>query len=350
MFLKRKKMIKLGPKGKVQARPRNRVGLDIGSRVIKILEVSTTPDKSILVGLGIKSAPEHSSAAFRDTIKSLAEESKISSKDVNIAVSGPSVIVRFITMPKMKVEELKGAIKFEAEKYIPFNINDCIIDFQVIGKEDRENKLNILLVAVKRDSVMERIALVESCGFSVEVVDVDAFALANSFMMNFPSPEPDKTAALINIGATLTNLTIAKNGIIYLVRDMPIGSKDFDAAIAKYLDVDEKAAEAIKIDPKDKLKDIAVCQKGVFNNLVDEMRLPFSYYENQSGRGVEEIYLSGGGSALAGLDDMFQDAFGAKPIFWDPLKCLDIASSPLNQTIMDGMKSSFAIAAGLALR
>ncbi|MFA6609926.1 MAG: type IV pilus assembly protein PilM [Candidatus Omnitrophota bacterium] len=341
-------MIKLGQKGKAQPRPKNRVGLDIGSRSVKILEVSNIPGRSVLSGLGMKNLPEHSSAALCDTIKSIIEESKISSKDVNIAVAGPSVIVRFITMPKMKEEELKGAIKFEAEKHIPFNINDCIIDFQVIGKEDRENKLNVLLVAVKKAAVEERLALVESCGLSVEVVDVDAFALANSFVTNFPSTEPDKTAALVNIGATFTNLTITKNGMIYLVRDMPIGSKDFDAAIAKCLSMDEKAAAAIKIDPKDKLKDIAACVRGVFNNLVDEMRLPFSYYENQSGRGVEEIYVSGGGSALTGLDEMIQDVFGAKPIFWDPLKCFDTSS--LNTPITDEMKRSFAIAAGLALR
>jgi len=340
-----------GGKGKGQAKPKNRVGLDIGNSAVKILEISTVSDKSKLVALGIKKIQDQSKESLANAIKNLTEESKVTSKNAIISISGSNVIVRFVLMPKMTDDELKSAIKFEAEKFIPFNINDCVLGFQTLRKEERENKLSVLLVAAKKGYIEERIALVESCGFSVSIVDVDSFALANSFTMNMPKPDPDKTYALLNIGAKVTSLSILKNGMIYLVRDMPTGSRDIDIAISKSLGVDAKAAEEIKLNPPaEKAEEAANCAKTVFNNLVDEMRLPFSYYENQFGKGVDDIYISGGGSALAGIEDMFQDAFGSKPIFWNPTQFLDTSSLGAGKDMLDKMNQTFAISAGLAIR
>jgi len=343
-------MLNIGNK-KGQAKARNRVGLDIGSYSIKMVEVAVSQEKPRLLGMGIKDIPGRTRDTLPDSIKALAAEARIASKAVNISVSGSAVIVRFISMPRMTDEELKSAIKFEAEKFIPFNINDCIIDFQMLRKNERENKIDVLLAAAKREYIEERIAVVEASGFSVEVVDVDSFAISNAFFANYPAADPDKSFALLNIGASLSNLSIVKNGIIYLVRDMVIGSKDFDAAIVKSLGIDAKASEEIKLKPRGvQAQEALACAKGVFNTLVDEMKLPFSYYENQCGRGVDEIYLSGGGAALAGLEDMFQDAFGSKPIPLDPTQFLDLTSSAIDRSLFDRSKSALAVSLGLALR
>lgn len=327
------------------------VGLDIGSHTIKVLEISNIPEKPKLAAIGMKRITGQSKESTVDAIKQLAGQARISLKDINISVSGPAVIVRFITMPKMTKEDLSSAIRFEAEKFIPFNINDCITDFQILRKDDHENKLEILLVAVKKEYVEERIRLVEAAGFSVRVVDIDSFALANAFAMNFIKADPDRTSALINIGYSLSTLSIVKSGMPYLVRDMPIGARDFDSAIAKELAVDQGTAEAMRANPpQDKAKEIIDSARLVFNNLVDEMRLPFSYYENQCGKSIDEIYLSGGGTELTGLDEMFQEAFGAKPVRWNPLQSLDKSAAGLDREIVDKMNHSFAVSTGLALR
>ncbi|MBI4974982.1 MAG: pilus assembly protein PilM [Candidatus Omnitrophica bacterium] len=104
------------------ARPKNKAGLDIGSYAIKIVEISQGPEKATLVGLGSRKVRGLPKEALADSIKALAEEALVSAKDLNISVSGPSVIVRLISMPKMTSEDLKGAIRFEAEKFIPFDI------------------------------------------------------------------------------------------------------------------------------------------------------------------------------------------------------------------------------------
>lgn len=334
---------------KFHSKPKNRAGLDLGSSAIKLLEIENLQDKPLLTKIGLKALADSSKETLIDTVKSLMDEIKLTTKEVNIAVSGPSTIVRFVSMPKMREDELKGAIKFEAEKYIPFTIDDCLVDYQVLKKDDKENKLDMLLVAVKKELVMDKIAIAQECGLDVGIVDVDTFALANSFLKNFASYDADKTAALLNIGASLTNVSIVRGGILCFSRDVSIGGSDFTSAISKSLNIDMKSAESLKISAKDKMQEVANCTKSTLNNLIDEMRLSFSYYENQSGRGIDEIYISGGASGLAGLEAAFHEAFESKPFLLDPLQFID-TSAAQNIELVKTMGRSFAVASGLAVR
>ena len=337
-------------KSKFQSKPKSRVGLDLGNSSVKMLEIENIGDKPVLSRIGLKTLTGASKETLIESVKSLVEELKLSTKETNISVSGPSTIVRFVSMPNMREDELKSAIKFEAEKYIPFAIDDCIVDYQVLRKDGKENKLDTLLVAVKKELVLDRISIAEESGLNVGIVDIDTFALANSFLRNFDKHDADKTAALINIGANLTNVSITREGILCFSRDVAIGGSDFSLAISKGLNIDPKAAEDIKIAPGDKTQEMINCTKNIINNLVDEMKLSFSYYENQSGRGIDEIYISGGTSYLAGLEDSLHEAFESKPFLWDPLQFLDISKVSQNAVFSNKMNRSFAVAAGLAIR
>lgn len=333
-----------------RAKSKNKIGLDIGSSSVKMLEISGSAEKNSLISLGMKKASNAVHEALVDTIRSLAEEIKVTAKEANISLSGPSVIVRFVSMPKMRDDELKGAVGFEAEKYIPFAIKDCIIDHQVLKRNGAENKIDILLVAAKKDFVLDRIAIVEESGFNVGVIDVDIFALANCYLKNFPAPEAGRTAALLNIGAKFTNVGIMRDGALNFARDIAIGSNHFDQALSKALGLDIKTAEDVKLSPKEKLAAVVSCIKNAASNLLEEIRLSFSYYENQSGRSIDEIHISGGSAGLAGLEDLFQEAFAIKPRFLDPLQFLDKSAGSFDPNLISAAKSSFAIAAGLALR
>lgn len=343
-------MLNFDIKNKFRPKPKNRVGLDLGSSAVKMLEIETAGDKSVLTRIGLKKLADPSRQTLIESVKSLSEELKLSTREVNISVSGPSVIVRFVSMPKMREDELKGAIRFEAEKYIPFAIDDCIIDYQVLKKNDKENKLDMLLVAVKKELILEKIAIIEECGLNASLVDTDTFAVANSFLRNFDQHDRDKAVALINIGASMTNVSIAHNGILCFSRDVAIGGSDFTTAISKSLNIDLAGAEDIKITPANKLQDVINCTRSMAQNFLDEMRLSFSYYENQSGRSIDEVYLSGGASCLAGLEAAFQEAFESKPFLWDPLKFLDLSRISQNADLAKKMGVSFAVAAGLAVR
>ncbi|MDP2929255.1 MAG: type IV pilus assembly protein PilM [Candidatus Omnitrophota bacterium] len=335
---------------KSQSKSKNKVGLDIGSFSVKMVEIAASGENLSLVCLGTKRASIAVREPLIEAIKSLSSEIKITAKEVAISVSGPSVIVRFVSMPKMRDDELKSAIRFEAEKYIPFAINDCVIDYQILRKNEKDGKFEILLVAVKKDFVMSRISVVEDCGYSVSVVDVDTFAIANAFIKSLSQSSAGKTVALLNIGSTFTNVGIIRDQVLRFSRDIAIGGDDFNQVIAKSLGIDAKASEDVKLSPKEHLQDMITCTKGVVNNLLEETRLSLSYYENQCGRGVDEICISGGSSGMPGMEALFQDAFESKPVFWDPLSFLDKSNSSLDTAFIEKAKSSFAVAAGLALR
>lgn len=328
-------------------KPTSRVGLDIGAYAVKIVEISNSGDNAKLVGMGLGKVKERSREAISELIKSLLAESNISANDVAISVSGASVIVRLLSLPNMSETDLKGAIRFEAEKFIPFNMNDCIVDFQILRKIDKENKLEILLAAAKKDYIEERVAIAEGAGLSVNAVCIDSFALTNCFVKNFPSFEKDRAIALVNIGSTFTNLSILKDNTIYFTRDVSIGGGDITALISKALNIDMASAEETKLLPKEKAVDMMSLAKPVLNNLSDEIRLSFSYYENQYGRNVDDIYISGGSRNFTGLEDHFQEVFGTRPKSWDPFQFLDKESS---RGVADDVKGSFAVALGLTLR
>ena len=329
----------------------SRLAVDIGGSLVKVLQTSGPADRPVVTAIGSRNITGLPANAISDELKSLAAESHISLKDASISLSGPSVIVRFISLPKMDEAALKGAIRYEAEKFIPYSISDCIIDFQTLRRDEKENKISILLVAAKKELVRARIAIVEGAGFSVKTVDVDCFALANAFLKNHPSTDPGKSCAILNIGASYTNVSILKGDAIYFARDISVAGNDFTSAISKKMDLDMKAAEELKLStPMDKAPALADCIERVFNDLFDEVKLSFGYYENQVGRRVDEVYLSGGGSAIMGLEQAFEGAMGSKPIRWDPLGFMDTAAVHADSGFNGDSKNYFSIASGLILR
>jgi type IV pilus assembly protein PilM len=335
-----------------KAKAKNRAGLDIGANSVKVVEIteSNGSGKALLTGIGLNTIQDASKRAAVEAVKSAVDGANIASKEFAISVSGSFVVVRFLSIPRMNEQELKSAVRFEAEKFIPFNINDCILDFQVLAKKEREGKIDILLVAAKKDYVMERIELVEESGFSVRLVDADTFALTNAFLKNFPVLDPEKTFALLDIGSKITNMSIIRGGVVRLVRDIAIGSNDLNVAIAKAFGVDMAAAESLKVSPGAKAQEVANSVKGVANNLLDELRLPLSYYENQYGKSVDEIYLSGGGAVFTGLEELFREILGLNPVLWDPLQFLDLSALAKSAEALTKTKNCFAVAVGLAVR
>ncbi len=224
-----------------------KTALDIGTHSIKMLEVSRSPERLSLVSFGIRKIDGSSDESISDAIRALSKELKITTKDVNISIAGPSVVARVISMPDMSSEDLKSAIRFETEKSIPFDIDECTLDFHIQGKDAKEkNNLDILLAAVKNDFVLAKIKIAEDAGFGVSLIDVDSFAITNVFLSNFTSISPDKTIALLNIGATHTDLVILRGGLISFVRNLATGVNDFCALVSKICGVDLELPAALK--------------------------------------------------------------------------------------------------------
>lgn len=340
-------MINFNFKHKIQ--PKSKAGMDIGSHSVKLVEMLfPASGKPILTGFGVREFSGSGGAAISESIRGLASSIRTTVKEFAISVSGPSVIVRFISMPRMRREELAGAIRFEAEKHIPFNINECVLDFQIMREDAKENKIDVLLAAAKKEHIEERIKFVQAAGFSVSLVDIDGFAVSNAFLANYPVTNPDKTVFLLDIGAGLTNLSILRGSTICLLRDVAIGGKDFTAALAKTLAVDAATAEKSKLSPQDKAQAVLQGSKAMLNNLLDEVRLSCSYYENQCGRTIDDIFISGGGAGLIGLPEFFKESLGIKPNFLQPFQAIDTVN--IDAAELKKTEALLAVAAGLAMR
>ena len=333
----------------VKSKLKKTLGLDIGSFAVKVVELSSSSDKIIVSAFGTVSVVNLSRQESAESIKKLLSQSGVTLKDAAISVSGSSVIERFITLPKMDTEALKGAIKFEAEKLIPFDINDCVIDYKILGGDDRDNKISVLLVAVKKEHLSLRLKLVEEAGLTPRLVDVDMFAASNAFMRCFKNPA-DKTVAILNMGASLTNISILRGEGIYFARDLAVGGNDFSAAISRMLSLDAGAAEELKLSPNEKIQDVIGCVRPILNNLLDEVKMSFSYYENQTGKEIDEIYVTGGGSGIVGLADAFQENFGSKPSIFNPMHFAEVGLAGSDKGPLEKTGSSFTVAIGLALR
>ena len=232
------------------------VGLDIGSSAVKAIElVSKGRDKGFeLRSLGIAPIPNEAivqgaflnSSAIVDAIGEAIEAGRIKTKQVAVAVSGHSVIVKKVSLPAMTRDELEDQIQWEAEQYIPFDVNEVHLDFQILDTSEGEGQMDVLLVAAKRDLVDDYVQVIQEAGLLPAAVDVAAFAVENAFEMNYEAA-PDEVVALVNIGAQVVNINVIENGIPAFTRDITTGGNQYTEEIQKSLSISFEEAERIKL-------------------------------------------------------------------------------------------------------
>ena len=254
-------------------------------------------------------------------------------RPVNLSVSGPWVIIRVVEMPTMKPTEVRQALPFEAQRYLPFNIQDVIIDGAVLGAVDAHRSW-VLIVACKKELIERRIDWVRRAGLGVALIDVDALAIANGFLAGSNGHRPEGTRAVINVGAQMTNLVIFQGETPYLVRDIPWGGDKLARS----------ASEQLGIELGEVLKDLGRAETSPETTnavklssevLVTELQLSFDYFENRFGQPPEEILVSGGLSACQPFMAALKNHLTQAVTPWVPVKELP---------------AQFAVAYGLALR
>ncbi len=331
---------------------RSVLGLDIGSSSIKAIEVVQDKGRNRIVGFGQVEvpAPDHRADALSDLLKHCGFKTK---KAVT-AVSGKSVIVRFLNMVEIPQENLKSAIQFEADRYIPFDINEVVLDcHRVLDAPGlNANEMKLLLVAVKKDVVNEQIKLLQSVGMTPTVIDVDAFALGNCFAMGGPSYEmaAGKVVALVDIGASKTVVNIVCGHESYFTREVYLGGGDFTDALAKRFGVELFEAEQLKRQPGNRESEIGEAIVPALEDLGNEVHLSFDYYENQADQKVEEVFLSGGASRIKGIEEVFERIFERRTIAWNPVEGFELEEGAFNHEALLHCATAMGIAAGLALR
>ncbi|MFA5027501.1 MAG: type IV pilus assembly protein PilM [Candidatus Methylomirabilota bacterium] len=338
------------------------VGLDIGASSIKAVQLKKARSGYELVKLGI--APLHpdtivdgvimDSGTVISTIQQLFAENQIKPKDVVVAVSGHSVIVKKIKMQNMKREELLEAINIEAEQYVPYAIDDVNLDFQILGTPEADAaEMDVLLVAVKKDVINDYLSIISTAGLRTVVVDVDGFALENAMELAY-EPEPDQVVALVNLGAAVMNINILMGGMSEFTRDSPLGGNRYTESIQKMLGLTYEQAENLKLGEKvdEKTYDDALpAVEMVHAELAGEIRRSFDFFRSSSHNDtIHRAILSGGSARLPGLIEYLTENLEVPFEVANPLRTIKADPKKFDPEYLEVTAPQLAVSVGLALR
>jgi len=338
------------------------VGLDIGASSIKAVQLKKGRSGYELVKLGI--APLHpetivdgvimDSGTVISAIQQLFAENQIKPKDVVVAVSGHSVIVKKIKMQNMKREELLEAINIEAEQYVPYAIDDVNLDFQILGTPEADaTEMDVLLVAVKKDVINDYLSIISTAGLRTVVVDVDGFALENAMELAY-EPEPDQVVALVNLGAAVMNINILMGGMSEFTRDSPLGGNRYTESIQKMLGLTYEQAENLKLGEKvdEKTYDDALpAVEMVHAELAGEIRRSFDFFRSSSHNDtIHRAILSGGCARLPGLIEYLTENLEVPFEVANPLRTIKADPKKFDPEYLEVTAPQLAVSVGLALR
>ncbi len=329
------------------------VGLDIGSSCIKAVEL--TRDKYDHVITGYAQVDVQNEAARQDAIAELMRVAKFRTKRIATAVSGKNVVFRYIGMPEMGEDKLVQAVRLDAEKYIPFDVNDVELDAQKLAIATDANgrtEMKVLLVAAKRTVVADHSRMLTDLGLQPVAVGVDGFALGNAWelgdMVNPGIQDPGRTVALIDIGATKASINILRDNVSCFAREVPMGGQDLTNAIARRLGVEPGQAETLKRDPGEQLAVVQEACGQVLEDLGNEVNLSFDFFENQFDGEVQEVWLTGGTALLPFLEESFEKIFEKRTKTWNPIEGLKVKADNVDVEALNQLAPQLAVAIGLA--
>jgi type IV pilus assembly protein PilM len=252
----------------------------------------------------------------------------------------------------MSPEELAESIRWEAEQYVPFDINDVNLDYVVLEAGGGET-MDVLLVAVKKDKISDYTSVITQAGKTPVLVDVDAFALQNAYEANYPV-EPGRVVALVNIGASVTNVNILSGANTIFWRDISFGGNQYTDAIQKQMSLSFEQAEALKkgeSSGEQSLQDILPILRSVSDDLAQELQKTFDFFlATTSTERIDQLFLSGGSSRVVNLDTQLKERFNIPVEILNPFRQIDIAGASVSGEWLTDNAPSLAVAVGLAIR
>ncbi|MBU4012790.1 MAG: pilus assembly protein PilM [Proteobacteria bacterium] len=336
------------------------VGLDIGSSALKAGEITATKKGFALKNFGMISIAQgaieegniNDPENVADSIRQLFKANNIKEKDVAISIGGYSVIVKKIDLQTVTEEQLQKTIHLEAEQYIPFDISEVNIDYQILGEREADsNQMSVMLVAAKKEMINEYINLVQIAGLNPCIIDVDAFALQNIFEVNYDLI--DENVVLIDIGANKTSLNILKGYSSVFMRDVSLGCSQINQKIISLIDCSFIEAEQLKLSKQtDKISpdDLKQTVSSVVSEWSIEIRRALDfYYSANPDEQIKSIVLSGGGAHIKEFRQLLAAETSSKVETINPFKKLDV-SARFDPSYLAQIAPQAAICMGLALR
>ncbi len=346
--------------GKKKAAPV--LGLDVSSTTVKLLELSYTGDRYRVESYAVSSLPQDAVIeknvndvdGVANAIRSVVAQSRTKLKTVAAAVAGSSVITKMIDMPQgLSEDEMETQLTLEADQYIPYPLEEVAIDFEVQGTSpERDNMVEVLLAACRRETIDTRVEAIEGSELSPRIMDVEAYAMERAFslLQNQLDLEEESTVAVVDIGATMTTLSVLNNGQTIYTREQLFGGKQLtDEIMRRYGLPLEEAGLAKK-------------QGGLPDDYEPEVLEPFKdavvqqvarslqfFFSSSQYNDVDYIILAGGVSSMEGLAELVQEKLGTPATVANPFANMSI-SPKVNAVALSSDAPALMIACGLALR
>jgi type IV pilus assembly protein PilM len=345
-------------------RAKSVVGLDIGSSAIKAVELKQSGSTYKVVNFGREPLPPDSivdgniadGTVVAEAIRRLFDSHKIKTKDVVASLSGNAVIVKKIALPLMNDAELSESIHWEAEQYIPFDIQDVTLDYQIIENgagNPSQGTMDVLLVAAKKEKIADYTNVIAQAGRVPVVLDVDAFALQNAYETNYGS-EPGTNVVLLNVGASAININIVNGEQSVFTRDISMGGQDYTEALQRELHLPAEQAEQLKKSGSaagPSFEEARPVLRSVSENVMLEIQKTFDFFKaTATSDHLDRIMLSGGGSQIEGLAQMLEERFETRVATLDPFRKVTFEPKKFGFESAAEAAAGAAVAVGLALR
>jgi len=344
---------------------RTAIGLDIGTSGVRAAELSVGKDTMTLEKFGQVALPEGvvrdgeviDVDAVAEAIRQLWSYTHFSSKKVVIGVSNSKVIVRQVDLPWLPANELKSALPYQVQDFIPIPVDQAVLDFltlEELVQEGGARMMRGLLVAASREMVMNAVTAVQRAGLSPTMVDLTSFAVLRSLSRPTPLAQAEEVEAVVDIGARITNIVVHAGGVPRFVRILLMGGEDITEAVAERVGVPHSQAEAIKqehgvlgLNPDDVVSRVL---ENAGNAFVDEVRGSLDYYTASSGSApIARIVISGGGGRLPGLVDRLTEATRLPVVAGTPIAPLSLGKTGLTPEQIQYVGPLAAVPVGLAL-
>lgn len=331
-------------------RPSSVIGLDLGASAVKAVEMQAKGDVLEVTGFGQIEVEPDNDQALREAVSNLFAEGGFQARRVASSVSGKMIIVRHIQVDRCSGDQLEEAVRFEAEKYLPFPVDEAILDWTETGDQDSQT-MDLLLVAAKREQIEEHLEQVSGGGLKPEVVDVDAFAIANAYELCGEAEEEvaEGCVAFVDVGARKSTINISSGGVSRFTREVSIGGNEFTETLARILNMPFEEAEDYKRDSGEGAPVLEEALAPSVEELANEIQLSFEWFQNQYSQRVDRVLVTGGGARLPFFNRLFSEVLNLQVSGFDPLASV-VLGEGLDEELLKANASQLAVATGLAAR
>jgi type IV pilus assembly protein PilM len=321
------------------------IGIDIGTSTVKAVELGQNAGVLEIRHWAIEPLVANDT---KSALKKICERMHFEDQFLVTSVFGKGTLIRYVDMPRMPLEDLRKAYVFDLDKYFPFDPKSIYTDCAILDPESKDKKMLVLLAAVKREIVDERIKIFKDVGLELDGVTINSIATANAFSrLGPPVTASGKAKAVLDIGGSASCLMIFKDSSPRFARDIFVGSQELTKKIANAMGIEAAQAEALKLAPGEKLAQIIEACDMPINNLISEIRLSMDYFMTEKNIQVDELFLSGGGALLKGMEGVFEKNLGLPVKIWNPLLNVRIKAGVPGSEDIQTYAAQFGVALGL---